>query len=230
MIKLKNMNRFIILALSLVVAGCATAPQRRELGADNKAATSSLELPTLSTNEAIRSPRSKKMSQTKAELYIKPASDAMLVDFGGYRSLAIVLEDDVPSASVIKVKSYLAKTSNGGLTLFYPLLTLVDEHGKIIRTIKPKYEFRFDKDTLINEFVLSESSKYIFVHTSPEFAQYSFVDSASINPTPSPLVSIGKAITARGGWLGPVLTSMDEQGKPQEYTLGGMGIVQIEYE
>ncbi|ABE54191.1 hypothetical protein Sden_0903 [Shewanella denitrificans OS217] len=101
---------------------------------------------------------------------------ATLVNFDTYLSPAKVVILPHNTKNII-IQSYVSSASNGAMFLFYPLITAFDNDKRQLAQIKPRYEFEFDKNVLSNQFVLPEKTRYILIHTTPEFTGMSFTES-----------------------------------------------------
>lgn len=205
--------------------GCAADEHKTLNMTSAQMNTVQMSLSVISPRDAIVRPNIKKLSASNVDISIAPP-DAQKVNFGTYDSLSIAIENDVPNAATLIVRSHVVRTSDGKLVLFYPILSILDSSGAIINTIKPQYEFAFSKDILTNEFILPQSVKYFLIHTAPEFAQYTFLDPQSVNPTPGIFRSIVKA---QGGLIGALATDTEKPNKTEDFNLGGGGVINVQY-
>lgn len=98
------------------------------------------------------------------------------INFGSYSSLAKVITVPINDNRLV-IESYVTSTKTGELYLFYPVLTVFDNQKKYISLIKPRYEFEFNDNILRNHFTLPPDTKYIIIHTTPEFTGMSFTES-----------------------------------------------------
>lgn len=98
------------------------------------------------------------------------------INFGSYSSLAKVITVPLDDNHLV-IESYVTSTDTGELYLFYPVITVFDNQKKLISLVKPRYEFEFNDNVLRNHFTLPKDTKYIIIHTTPEFTDMSFTES-----------------------------------------------------
>lgn len=160
---------------------------------------------TITPKDTITTSIEKDTLLREQHIYFINTQTADVVEFNGYNSPSLVAQLDQPS-SQITIKSYVVKPDNGERYLFYPVITAFDSSLNKIAEIYPLYEFVFSENTLTNTFKLPSKSKYILIHSKPEFLGMEFMDSSSENPTASENpTDLSGPVAVLGGAIGSVI-------------------------
>lgn len=77
----------------------------------------------------------------------------------------------------LTVRSFVVRDAGGKFKLFYPVVSVVDEAGAVLQTLRPRFEFRFENAVLTNEFAIPEGAARLLVHTRKEFYESEFESS-----------------------------------------------------
>jgi hypothetical protein len=132
----------------------------------------------VAVQEAFREART--IGQTATEDITVVPGQTPLVTMGKMDLLVVPLLIDGSKSHVIKVRSRVVKRENGSFTLFYPILSYVDQDFRVYQTIKPKYEFAFSENVLTNEFEIPQGVERILIRTDEEFFRGEFVGITSM--------------------------------------------------
>jgi hypothetical protein len=150
---------------------------------------------------------------------------AQVVNLGESNLLAIPVTASGSVPITIKIKSYIVRRNDGGLALFYPILSFIDEEFRISKTIKPRYEFVFQKNILVNEFTLPAGTKRFLIHTDKEFYQSSFVGVTSEYGVSGGTRGLFGAL---GGLADAAVLHPTIKNNGREFRFGDAGIISIE--
>jgi hypothetical protein len=213
---------FIIL-FAMLMEGCASS-----IIALHEASTNTASKP-VSIQEAF-SGAEKHHFGMHTNIYVS-TGQVPLVSLDNYNLLVIPLLNDGSRPHTIKVKSYVARKNDGTSILFYPVLSFVDQSFHVYLTVKPKYEFVFDKNVLTNEFEVPAGVERLLIHTDKEFFRGSFEGVASVGGKEgSPVGAYAGAAPFFGvlGALGVVVSHTEIQGEKFPFKFDEMGVVNIE--
>ena len=168
-------KKILLLGLIGFAAACASNTQHGELSLAET--TARIENSSaMSVREAFRSSQVLKAGSFGRTVELLPdAAPVVVIDQAKTLSAPFVL--DSRGSGRLVVKSYPTSVGNAG-SLFYPIVSIVDDDYSIRATLKPKYEFNFASNTLTNEFTLPPNARFILIHTSPEYFKYSFGETA----------------------------------------------------
>lgn len=226
------MKLIVSMALIILLAACSSVTRVHQKHSvkdltEAYSQMSSVELENVSLNVEIFS-----VSSFEGNTYYFNPETAKLVDFGAYKSPAILVRHDRNEGNVIVIRSYVVKSKETPLYLFYPIITALDIEGNKIAEVLPKYEFSFYENVLKNEFAVPESTEFIVVHTSPSFTGMSFNESLTgsageVNP-------IAMGITAAlGGAAGGAIYGAAATGgstsDPDSFVFSVGGAITIAY-
>jgi hypothetical protein len=218
-------NKILLWGLMSLTAGCASNTQRDELSL--AATTSRIENSSaMSVSETFRSSQVLKAGSFGNAVELSPGA-VPVVAVGQAKTLSAPFVLDSQGSGRLVIKSYPTKVGNER-SLFYPIVSIVDNDYSIRATLKPKYEFDFAKNTLTNEFSLPPNTRLILIHTSPEYFKHSFGEIAG-NRNVSGAAVVGGVI---GGALGAVVfgaLSGSSDGSPA-FSLGPIGKIQVDVE
>jgi hypothetical protein len=98
------------------------------------------------------------------------------VDIEGERVSAMPVLNE-SARTQLAIYSFVVREQDGKYKLFYPVVSLVDGSGAVVKTIKPRFEFRFAGAVLNNEFDLPAGATRLLVHTRKEFVESGFESS-----------------------------------------------------
>lgn len=106
--------------------------------------------------------------------------------------------------------------------MYYPVVSLVGNNNIIYKTIRPKNEFNFDGETLINEFEIPENSAKIIIHTHEDFYKSDFVGKTYLTDS-----RLGPIPFLFAGLIG-ALAGRISQGSNNEFSFSEVGVISIE--
>lgn len=148
-----------------------------------------------------------------------------VIEVGGQHVLAVpVLTDG--KVTKLMVRSYIVRGADGAHTMFYPIISLVDNEFRIYRTLKPKYEFALDGDTLLNEFDIPAGTNRLIVHTDQEFFHSSF--EGLIPAVQGPPERDRAVAAALGGVVGLLALQAASRRDAVTFRFSEVGIVEVE--
>jgi len=164
----------------------------------------------------------------------KPAENMLLVSaatsgysrFEGYFSYALPVELQIDDAQdKLTLNSYLIKAPDKKAKnfIFFPIATAFDEHKKYVQTLLPTEESRVKGNTISNVIVIPSGTKYLLIHTHPDYVTYD----SDTSETRSDLPAQGAAAMfgAIGGVFYGAMRNFDVQrGKAD---IAPVGVVEI---
>lgn len=113
-------------------------------------------------------------STTSVKVAFDPTAWAQ-VDIDGERVSAMPVLNE-SGRTQLTIYSFVVR-DGGKYKLFYPVVSVVDPSGEVVKTIKPRFDFRFANAVLTNEFDLPAGATRLLVHTRKEFVESGFESS-----------------------------------------------------
>ena len=193
------MKKEFQLVLAFILFGCTSIHYEYQEATIADLRDGFKEKATITPKDTITTSIEKDTLLREQHIYFINTQTADVVEFNGYNSPSLVAQLDQPS-SQISIKSYVVKPDNGERYLFYPVITAFDSSLNKIAEIYPLYEFVFSENTLTNTFKLPSKSKYLLIHSKPEFLGMEFMDSSSEYPT-----DLSGPVAVLGGAIGSVV-------------------------
>jgi hypothetical protein len=211
----------------LLLGGCASAPYRQLDDTSASIEAFVRQSTPVSITDAFFGKHAIALSTLKSDLAVSP-SRTPLIEFAGYRSLAVPVVNDARSATSVTIESYVIRTSDGRPFMFYPILSVVADDGSVVETLKPKYEFDFDGKVLTNTFAVAANARRFLVHSSPEYFGYSFSQLSTSGVKPG-------SFAGAAGVVGAVAASalelaLRERTEERDVKLGPAGVISIRHE
>lgn len=211
----------------ILLAGCASAPYRQLDDTSASIEAFVRQSTPVSIADAFSGKHAVVLSTLKSDLAVSP-SRTPLIEFAGYRSLAIPVVIDVRSAATVAIQSYVIRTSDGRPFMFYPILSVVADDGSVVATLKPKYEFDFDGKVLTNTFAVPANARRLLVHSSPEYFGYSFAQLSNSGVKAGSFA--GAAGVVGGVAAGALEMALRERTEVGDVKLGPGGVISIRHE
>ncbi len=139
--------------------------------------------------------------------YLMDADSTTMIDFGEFVSPGIIVHFNARNDQEVIIESFVVKSKEKPLFLFYPVITALDGEFNKITEVFPEYEFDFNDNVLENLFRLPGNTRNIIIHTMPKFTGMKFIESSfrmeSTGGFDSTGLGIGVAI-ALGGPVGAI--------------------------
>lgn len=166
----------LLVAITLLMTGCQVNKRVKSPMslADANSAYTQREATPLSDTSFCDNAMALSSAQNK-QLSMLPGQ-TLLLDFGEYQSPARVIEIDA-GVHELAIESYVSSHKSDNAFLFYPVITALDAQRSVLGLVKPRYEFEFNDNVLSNHFSLPAATRYILIHTSPEYLGMSFSQS-----------------------------------------------------
>lgn len=151
------------------------------------------------------------------------------VDYGEYVALSVPfrLQSEEPITEIV-VKSHYVKPDSGEGFVLFPLVTTLDASSVLIETLEPKEGSIAKGNTVYNYFNLPPRTKYVVVHSRPDFISAQFLESVGEESIDGVNAATGVA-SALGGVFGGLFVGIwsNSQVERGEVALAPIGIIQI---
>jgi hypothetical protein len=206
---------YFLIYLAMLVAGCAPSTNVLHETSEN------VDTKPVSIQEAFRDADKYRLG---TDITVA-AGQVPLITLDNNNLLVIPIINDGSKPHTMKVMSYVTRKNDGSNILFYPVLSFVDQNFRVILTVKPKYEFKFNQNVLTNEFDVPAGIERIIIRTDQEFIQKSFEGTTSAGSDPS------GGVYGMFGALGGVVGVLTHSTKPKEekpFKFDGAGVVSVE--
>ncbi|WP_133406979.1 hypothetical protein [Parashewanella tropica] len=226
--------RNITICSILILTGCVSVPTYKSKSTYQQAQTSCIQKTALSVNDhtiqRLNLVNLKRLNKKYFEINNKTCQ---LVNYGDYKSASIAFELNEKRNNTLVINSQVVKSKDKKFYLFYPVITTLDSKYEKIQEILPKYEFQFKDNVLTNTFKLPESTKYILVHTKPEFTGMTFDESTvryeSANKLSGLAVALAVVGGAAGGAVGGAINADNSyvQQRSDTFTFSNAGAIKV---
>ena len=222
-----KLSACLLLILALLMTGCQVNKRiKSPVSPADAQAAFKLEPPTPLSDTSFCDNAAELTAATNKRLGMLPGQTFM-IDFGEYQSPARVirLNEDVDS---LVIKSYVSAKADKAF-LFYPVITALDEHRQVVEQLKPRYEFEFVDNVLSNHFTLPRNSRYLLIHTSPEYVGMSFSEShPSVMHTYSDPTGIAMGLSiALGRYFSSLGTSISHTADYANFQFSNIGHIKL---
>ncbi|MGE5384469.1 MAG: hypothetical protein ACM3SV_01125 [Betaproteobacteria bacterium] len=153
-----------------------------------------------------------------------------MVKIGGQNLLAAPMVIPKSSGGILHIRSFVTSAPDGKYTMYYPIISLVNERMEIFKTLKPKVDFNFNGQNLINEFDLPEGATRLLIHTHDEYFKSDFSSVTYLgDPSADPMklkFSLSPVLLLGGGLLGALAVQI-MTGTNNEFTFSEVGVISV---
>ena len=224
--------------VAIFTAGCETTPSEQ-----NYNRITSISLSSLNNQIAVETPveisqvLSKSMFLKKNNLDIEiNLQSASVIDKNGEKYLARAFEVD-SDVRALKLTSHIIPVKQKADYLFFPSFSAFDREKRSLGKVTPENDYQIDHGILTVSFSVPMNTKYVLLHTEPEYLTLGSIDGKngglhpSINYSDQDLsIGIGAVL---GGAIGGVVAaarsvnSYYKVAPSENYFFGPGGIIDI---
>ncbi len=167
------------------------------------------------------------LADAQSGIDMDPAKMPM-VKLGDQNLLVAPLVIPKSSGRVFRIRSFVTSTSDSKYTMYYPIISLVNERMEVFKTLKPKVDFNFNGQTLINEFDLPDGADRLLIHTHDEYFKSDFSGITYLgDPSSDPMKFKLSPLLLLGGGLLTALAAQIANGTNNEFTFSEVGIISV---